>query len=180
MSIVRKLDIKVDTDLVQKDLDQILTMTTWGSHNQIGLNHRPGASNVWFDNIGGLFNLETRERVAQESDFSFWSPEFPTYVKGAIEMLEKTEKFKAGRIRFMRCMPKTGLSYHKDENNRYHLVIQTNPGAFFIGAVEGKEEIAHCFHIPRDNHFYKVTTVNSHTIYNAGNEPRIHLVICGN
>jgi hypothetical protein len=178
MNIIKKLDLVVDTDLIQQDLDKILTYTTWGSHNQIGLNHRANAENIWFDNIGGLFDSVTKQRLARESDFDQWSPAFPTYVKTAIEMLEQTEGFKAGRIRFMRGMPKTGLSYHIDEQDRYHLVIETNPGAFFIGAVEGKEEIAHCFHIPRDNHFYKVNTTQHHTVYNSGNDPRIHLVIC--
>jgi hypothetical protein len=178
MSIIKRLDLTVDADLIHRDLDTILTYTTWGSHNQIGLNHRRGATNVWFDNIGSLFNRETLQPIAQESEFDQWSAEFPTYVKTAIEMLEQAENIKTGRIRFMRCMPKSGLSYHVDTADRYHLVVETNPSAFFIGAVKDKEEIAHCFHIPKDNHFYKVCTTNLHTIYNAGDEPRIHLVIC--
>ena len=88
MSIIKKLDLAVDTDLVQKDLDKILTYTTWGSHNQIGLNHRANAENVWFDNIGSLFDSVTKQPLAQESDFDQWSPAFSTYVKTAIEMLE--------------------------------------------------------------------------------------------
>jgi hypothetical protein len=178
MSIIKQLELTVNTDLIQQDLDKILTYTTWGSHNQIGLNHRPGADNIWFDNIGSLFNRETRTRLANEHDFTQWSPDFPTYIKTAIDLLEKAENFRVGRVRFMRCMPKCGLSYHVDESIRYHLVIATNPSAFFIGAVEGKDEIAHCFHLPRDNYFYKVDTTVLHTVYNAGNDPRIHLVIC--
>lgn len=179
MEIIKKLNVIVDTNLILQDLNTILAQyTTWGSHNQIGLNYRIGASNVWFDNIGSLYDKETKMPVARESDFSQWSPEFPTYVKTAIEMLEAEEKIKVGRIRFMRCMPKSGLSYHLDAQDRYHLAIETNPHAFFIGAVQGTKELAHCFHIPRDNHFYRLTTTIEHTVYNAGITPRIHLVIC--
>jgi hypothetical protein len=174
---ITKLNLAVDLDKVQTDLDNILNTGNWIPHNQIGIKHRPNADNIWKDAIGGLFSL-TGERLANESDFSLWNWPVPTYTQTVIEELEKLENFKTGRIRFMRQMPKTGLSIHFDFDIRYHLVLDTNPGALFGFSTDDVEEVAKCYHVPKDGHFYKIDTRHKHFVYNAGSEPRIHLVIC--
>jgi hypothetical protein len=174
---IEKLNLTADLDKVQSDLDEVLKTTDWIPHNQIGIKHRHNADNIWKDAVGGLFS-PTGERLANESDFSFWSWPSANYTQSIIEELEQLENFKTGRIRFMRQMPKTGLSIHYDFDIRYHLVLDTNPGALFGFSTEGTEEVARCYHVPRDGHFYKIDTRNRHFVYNSGADPRIHLVIC--
>jgi hypothetical protein len=174
---IEKLDLRVDIDKVCADLNNLLTNTDWIPHNQIGIKHRPGAENIWKDAIGGLFS-PSGEQLAKESDFSTWNWPEPTYTQTVINELEQLENFKTGRIRFMRQMPKTGLSIHYDFDIRYHLVLDTNPGALFGFTTEGSDEIAKCYHVPKDGYFYKIDTRHRHFVYNAGAEPRTHLVIC--
>ena len=174
---IQKLDVKVDLDKVKKDLEDILKITSWGLNNQIGIKHRPFSENIWYDAVGSIYDRETKEKLADELDFSVWNFEFPTYTQTIIESLEKTFAFRSGRIRFMRLMPKNGLSIHVDAEDRIHLVLETNPTAMVGFGVEGRTEIARCYHIPADEHFYHIKTTLPHFVYNAGSEPRIHLVI---
>jgi hypothetical protein len=60
---------------------------------------------------------------------------------------------------------------HRDPTIRYHLVLKTNPQAFFIFPSGG------VFSIPADNHIYRLDTRELHTAINGGEESRVHLVI---
>ena len=37
---------------------------------------------------------------------------------------------------------------------------------------------ANCYHLPMDGQWYKVDTTKTHWVYNGGDSPRIHLVVC--
>ena len=172
---IKKLSTSVDLEKVQLDLDKVLEQASWIPHNQIGLTRRQTATDIWKDATGSLFDRIKMKRLAYEHDFSIWNVD--SYTRQLVNELEQAEGFKCGRVRYMRLLPKTGLSLHIDETVRYHLVLKTNPTAFFACGVDGKEEQAHCFHIPANGHFYKVDTTIPHFVYNAGDEDRIHLVI---
>jgi hypothetical protein len=106
------------------------------------------------------------------------NPAIGDYTKNILAQLSEHVNCRFGRIRYMRLMPKTGLSIHTDKEQRYHLVLDTHKGALF-GHYTGEDpEIAKCYHIPADGYFYKVDTRMPHFVYNGGWEPRIHLVIC--
>lgn len=186
MNFITKTLHTCDLEKIKQDLQSILSIYPWPAMvpdqllpgNQIGLTHRPDAENIWLDGSGSLYDKKLKEFVGKESDFSLWNPNVPSYTRKVLEELAESEQTKFGRIRFMRLMPKTGLSIHADFERRYHLVIETNPNALFGEKVIDDQLAAKCYHIPADGHFYKVDTTREHFVYNGGWEPRIHLVMC--
>jgi hypothetical protein len=186
MSFITKLEHTADHGKMMADLETILALRSWPSEdfvkkssgNQIGITHRPGAKDQWLDADGSLVNRATGEVLALEKDFSEFNDLLPEYTRKILEDLKLKENATFGRIRYMRLMPKTGLSIHADVEQRYHYVIKTTPAALF-GEYVGQEDLAaKCYHIPADGHFYHVDTTKPHFVYNGGWEPRIHLVIC--
>jgi hypothetical protein len=176
---IKKLNITADVALVNSDLENILTMTNWGVENQIGLSHRAvPKKDIWKDCVGSLYDYETGLDIANENDFAQLNTNIPSYLKSKLEELASSENIKIGRVRFMRLLPKTGLSVHADTSVRYHFVLKTNPNAYIAHTFHAGNVSALCFHIPSDGQFYKVDTTKHHFVYNGGKEPRIHLVIC--
>jgi len=175
---IKKLELTADNQIMSAGLDSILTMTQWGSENQIGLSYRKNAQNLWKDCIGSLYDRETGIDLANENEFTELNPDIPDYLKSKLEELAIAENIELGRIRFMRLMPKAGLSVHADTSVRYHFVLKTNPHAYIAHTFHAGNVSALCFHIPADGNFYKVDTTKLHFVYNGGQEPRIHLVIC--
>lgn len=176
---IKKLELTADVDQVSKDLDHVLTLTSWGTENQIGLTHRKQPQkDIWKDCIGSLYDREKGIDIANESDFSELNSLTPEYIKSKILELASAQNFSIGRVRFMRLMPKTGLTVHSDTSVRYHLVLKTNPTAYIAHTFNAGNVAALCFHIPADGSFYEVDTTRQHFVYNGGLEPRIHLVIC--
>jgi hypothetical protein len=178
MNFIQKLDFKIDSIQLRNDLNQVLTQFPWDERNQIGLKYRANASNLWTDSIGSLYDKESQRFISTESDFTEINPYIPSYTKLILEELSEKEKVNFGRIRYMRLMPKTGLSIHHDYEKRYHFVLKTNPHSLF-GKYNGTTGLAaECYHIPDDGNCYMVDTTVPHFVYNGGGEPRIHLVIC--
>ena len=123
-----------------------------------------------------MYDKELKHFIGSESDFTEWNP-VGNYTKEIIEQLGDFLKTKFGRIRYMRLMPKSGLSVHADFEVRYHLVLKTNPYAYFGEEVTDDQISAKCYHIPSNGHFYKVNTLKNHFVFNGGWDPRIHLVL---
>jgi hypothetical protein len=186
MNFITKTNFKCDLSKVKQDLEQLLQVYPWPEMNkekllpgnQIGITYRPDAEDIWLDASGSLYNKELKKFTGQEQDFSLWNPHVPNYTRQILEALAEHESTKFGRIRFMRLMPKSGLSVHPDFEQRYHLVLDTNKYAYFGEHVGNEDLAAKCYHIPADEYFYKVDTTREHFVYNGGWEPRIHLVIC--
>lgn len=175
---IKKLELTADGNLIRTGLDNVLTMTQWGNENQIGLTYRKNAQNPWKDCVGSLYDRETGVDIANEQDFTELNPTMPEYIQSKLKELANLENIQLGRIRFMRLMPKTGLSVHADTSVRYHFVLKTNPHAYIAHTFHAGNVSALCFHIPADDNFYKVDTTKHHFVYNGGQEPRIHLVVC--
>jgi hypothetical protein len=186
MNFVEKLELSVDLDKIKQDMNDLLTTYYWPEKdpikdlpgNQIGLNYREGAANTYFDAVGSLYDKHTKTFIGKESDFVHYNDSVGEYTRSAIDKLRLVENCKFGRIRYMRLMPKTGLSIHSDLEIRYHLAIETNSGSLIGEQVQEENLAAKCYHIPADGHFYRVDTTRPHFVYNGGWEPRIHLVIC--
>lgn len=181
--LIKKLSLTSDSDRITVELNQILVNAPWLVKNQIGLRYRDGATTTWYDSAGGLY--ENGVYVSVESDFVNWCIDSSYYVRQEVERLENTLNIKTGRIRFMRLMPRTGLSIHSDSEPRYHLVLKTNKYAQFGFAAENMKHIdsdldiaGTVYNIPKDNHWYFLQTTNKHWVYNGGDEERIHLVVC--
>lgn len=176
---IKKLDFTADIELINQDLKDILNVTEWGIENQIGLTHRSVLQkNKWKDCVGSLYDREKEIDIANEQEFTQFNNESPEYVKSILIQFSKVENFKIGRVRFMRLLPKTGLTVHADTSIRYHLVLDTNPHAYIAHALPSYSPSAICYHIPKNGHFYRVDTTHPHFVYNGGQTPRIHLVIC--
>lgn len=176
---IKKLELTADLAKIEQDLDYILTLTSWGSENQIGLTHRKIVEgDIWKDCVGSLYNRETGEDIANESEFTEINPNIPNYILSKIQELAQAENFKLGRVRLMKLPSKAGLTVHADTSVRYHLVLKTNPTAYMAQAFTAGNIGAICFHMPADGYFYKVDTTKHHFVYNGGLEPRVHLVIC--
>jgi hypothetical protein len=186
MNFITKLNFTADILQMKLDLNTLLEHCPWPEEdykrksggNQIGISYRPDAVDPWLDADGSLFDKQTMTVLGKESDFTEINNLVPAYTKGILEKLSQAENTKFGRIRFMRLMPKRGLSIHADMEQRFHFVLDTNPYALF-GEYTGDTDLqAKCYHIPCDGHFYRVDTTRNHFVYNGGWEPRIHLVIC--
>lgn len=174
---IEKLNLTADIPTVEKNLSVILNATTWGTNNQIGLTHRPGAEDIWHDSTGSLYDRVNNIELVKETEFTELNPLTPEYLSYILNELCKSQNIEIGRARFMRLLPKTGLSVHSDTSERYHLVIKTNKDAFIAQTMNNSGIAAVCYHIPADTTFYKVDTTKKHFVYNGGNEERIHLVI---
>lgn len=170
---ITRLPVQADIAQVLLDLEHVLAQVSWEPHNQIGLRMRAGAAAPWHDAAGKLMNNGTDPRT--EADFVQWCPGLPAYTRGMLEALAASHGVSWGRIRFMRCMPKQGLTMHRDPERRYHLVLDTNPNAI---VAQGMGGAIRCmgYHLPRDGHWYLVDTCREHFVYNGGQTPRIHLV----
>jgi len=186
MDFITKLSFQVDLEKAKKDLNELLNVYPWPQEdfvnklpgNQIGISYRPGAKDTYFDASGSLYDKKTQRFLAKESDFTEINDSVGKYTKQILFELSEIEKTKFGRIRYMRLMPRTGLSIHADLEQRYHFVLETNSNALFGETVNQENLSAKCYHIPADGYFYKVDTTRPHFVYNGGWEPRIHLVIC--
>lgn len=178
---ISKLNLMSDIELIKNDLLGILQITQW-HNNQIGLNHKYLASNIWEDATGSLYNKAQKKFIATESEFNIWNLESSNYIRQQIEMLVETQKFRLGRVRFMKLNPHCGLSVHYDKELRYHLAIETNKSAFICNNINDSNDnlsiIAQCYHIPNDSYWYKVDTTQVHWVYNGGETERIHLLVC--
>lgn len=182
---IKRLDTKVNLDTVKKCVNEILAKRPWpnGSvedyriSNQIGLRHRPYAFDKWLDAVGGA---KDNQEGKKETDFSVWNEDVPQYLVDVVESVAKENNFKIGRVRIMRLMPKTGLMMHEDFEKRVHLVITTNKGCYISTPTtveQGADYQIVGYHIPADEHFYKIDTTVYHFVYNSGDTERVHLVI---
>lgn len=187
-NFIQKLDFTGDFTSMNNDLNQFIDSNPWPETtymlnnkkyhaNQLGLTYRPNCENPLGDAGGSLIDPVTKQFVSKESDFSAWNT-VGEYTRKIVEELSLHVGEQFGRIRYMRLMPKTGLSVHADFETRYHYVFKTNKYAYFGEAVNDNELSAKCYHIPSDGYFYKVDTTREHFVFNGGWEPRIHLVIC--
>lgn len=182
---IKRLNDTANLDIVKQCIEEILAKRPWpnGSAedcsivNQIGLRHRPDATNKWLDASGGA---KDNQEGKQETDFSVWNKDVPQYLVDVIERVAHENNFKIGRVRIMRLIPKTGLMMHKDAEKRVHLVVTTNIGCVICTptTVEaGADYNIRGYHIPADEHFYKIDTTVHHFVYNSGDTERVHLVI---
>jgi hypothetical protein len=189
---LKKLDITSDSNRINNDLITILeTQTAWSENdniwhmrNQVGLTSRPDSIDPWQDCIGSKYDYKNDVYLFNENDFTRWNIDQSWYVRQQLELLRDTLGIELGRIRFMRLLPRTGLSVHRDYELRYHLVLKTNPAVVFAHHVTTDSDIelpsvAQCYHIPQDNHWYELDAREPHWVYNGGEQERIHLVVCG-
>jgi hypothetical protein len=184
---IEKINFTANVEQMVLDLETVLSDIRWPEQkivdgdrvyhaNQLGLTYRSGATHSWYDASGSLYDANLKHFTGNEADFNQWNT-VGNYTKDIILGLSDAIGVKFGRIRYMRLLPKTGLSVHADFEPRYHFVLNTNQYAYFGLSEPDSETDAKCYHIPRDGSFYKVDTLRNHFVFNGGWEPRIHLVL---
>lgn len=185
MHAVTKLDLEFHIDALVQGLQDVLAICDWhDDHRQIGLTHSLGvdATAAWHDATGSLVftwgedaldkdgNLRRRSVRRTEQEFCHFVQEFDhTIWRTVYDQL--SARYRLGRVRLMLSRPKSCLSWHTDDEPRIHIPIITNPGARLV--IED-----HANHLPADGSVYLADTTRFHTAFNAGLEPRIHLVAC--
>ncbi len=176
---IERTNFTTDIDQLNVDLDLIATeKTKWEPDNQIGVRHRAGSADQWKCGTGWIYDPVKKVAIAEESDFKFWNDGTPQRLIDDLENIAASENFLWGRVRFMRLMPKQGLTMHVDKGFRYHLVLKTNDSAIFGECFKDSAIRATCYHIPADGYWYKIDTSREHFVFNGGYTPRIHLVAC--
>jgi hypothetical protein len=176
---LKKLELTADIEKMKSDLEYVLTKSEWSVENQIGLIYRKGALNPWKDCVGSLWDRENNKELVSEEEFTEINPDSPKYTMEVLRKLAAIEGFKLGRIRYMRLLPKTGLSVHNDSSVRYHYVLETNDNSYIYHNSTNTGIIKTLgYHIPNDGYFYKVNTKMEHYVYNGGTTPRVHIVVC--
>lgn len=171
MSNVEHLfDLSIHRDLLQT-LEQIID---WQEYNQICINTVPGQEDNHQFGEGYLAyawnNIsELPMTPPVEADFT----EVCTIFKGTVfeELLnELKQKFKIGRVRIMKSMPGTCLTWHSDDTVRVHYPMKTQEGCYMVF----EDEVVHL----DQNSWVKTFTKIPHTAMNASEDVRIHLVAC--
>lgn len=142
-------------------------------HNQLSITGRDG-TNVT-DGIGSLFDYTLKKFTAATSDFITINNDFKddpylmTMVNSVKDDAAKHGK-KIGRIRFMRLLPKTCLTLHKDPDEfRYHIPLETGYNCFFVVGTD-------VYRMPLLGETYLLDTREEHTAVNASTHNRIHIV----
>ena len=174
-----KLEIKFDIQKLQLATNELFSQMSWQQHVVKGLcmTQIPGdPSSADGDKLRGVFYTKPdstgeevqREIAIDESHYTEFVEDFKgTYFEEVYNELSK--KHKLGRVRLLLLEPRNSLSWHRDPEPRLHIPIFTNPGAHVV--VDDRVK-----HLPADGGVWFTDTRNYHTVFNGGEENRIHLV----
>ena len=175
-----KLDIKFDIQKLQLATNELFSQMSWQQHVVKGLcmTQIPGdPSSADGDKLRGVFYTKPdssgeevqREKAIDESHYTEFVEDFKgTYFEEVYNKLSK--HYKLGRVRLLLLEPRNSLSWHRDPEPRLHIPIFTNPGAHVV--VDDRVK-----HLPADGGVWFTDTRNYHTVFNGGEENRIHLVM---
>tara|TARA_B110000014_G_scaffold247289_1_gene220708 strand:- start:109 stop:669 length:561 start_codon:yes stop_codon:yes gene_type:complete len=179
MKNFKKLDLKFNPEKLQKATNVLFSEMSWKQHIVKGLcmTQIPGdPSSADGDKLRGVFYTKPdstgkevqRETHIDESHYTEFVNDFKgTYFEEVFNELSKY--YKLGRVRLLLLEPRTSLSWHRDPEPRLHIPIMTNPGAHLV--IDDS-----LMHLPADGHVWFTDTRNYHTVFNGGEENRIHLV----
>ena len=174
-----KLPIAFKIEELQKATNELFSQMSWQQHVVKGLcmTQIPGdPSSANGDKLRGVFYTKPdstgeevkRENEVDESQYLEFVEDFKgTYFEEVYNELSK--KHKLGRVRLLLLEPRNSLSWHRDPEPRLHIPIITNPGCIMV-----IDEVAK--HLPADGSVWFTDTRNYHTVFNGGEENRIHLV----
>lgn len=118
--------------------------------------------------VNGQIKVLPRSVPLKEEDFT-------TLCTGFKESLfeevynQITKKYVVGRIRIMKSLPKTCLTWHVDNTPRIHYPMKTQEGCIMVIENEAK-------HLEK-NKWYFTNTVLPHTAFNGSKDERLHLVV---
>jgi len=175
----KKTGIKFDAKKLRQATNKLFTKVSWRHHvvKGLSLTQIPGdPTSAYGEKLRGVFWTKPdftgqevqRENFIDESQYT----EFVEKYKGSyFEEVYNTlsEKYQLGRFRLLLLEPRTSLSWHRDPEPRLHIPIITNPGAHLV--IDNRLK-----HLPADGNVWFTDTRKYHTVFNGGEENRIHLV----
>ena len=179
MKNFKKLDIKFDAKKLRQATNELFTKVSWRHHVVKGLclTQIPGdPTSAYGEKLRGVFWTKPdftgqevqRENFVDESQYTQFVEKYKgTYFEEIYNTLSKN--YKIGRFRLLLLEPRTSLSWHRDPEPRLHIPVITNPGAHLV--IDDR-----LMHLPADGHVWFTDTRNYHTVFNGGEENRIHLV----
>ena len=179
MSNFKKLDIKFDSKKLRQATNELFTKVSWRHHVVKGLclTQIPGdPTSAYGEKLRGVFWTKPdftgqevqREEFLDETQYTEFIEKYKgTYFEEIYNIL--AEKYVIGRFRLLLLEPRTSLSWHRDPEPRLHIPVITNPGAHLVIDDTLK-------HLPADGHVWFTDTRQYHTVFNGGEENRIHLV----
>ena len=172
-------NVYFDIKKLQSATNELFTQMSWKQHIVKGLcmTQIPGdPSSADGDKLRGVFYTKPdstgkevqRENKLDESKYTEFVKEFKgTYFEEVYNVLN--QYYNIGRIRLLLLEPRNSLSWHRDPEPRLHIPIFTNPGAHLC--INDKLK-----HLPADGRVWFTDTRKYHTVFNGGEENRIHLV----
>ena len=179
----QKQDIKFDIDELRKAYKEILKIKDFSgpegvsNFGAISLTQIPGnpdsikghkARGIFWTKPDASGKEVVRDEKIDESAYSEFIEDYKsTYFKEVFDVL--SSKYKLGRVRILLKQPRSTLSWHRDPEPRLHIPIFTNPGAHVV--IDDRVK-----HLPADGSVWFTDTRNYHTVFNGGEENRIHLV----
>lgn len=162
-SIVSKTELQFDIEAGLNIVNSLIEQKLFGPHaTQLCITSREGCKNPLYDGVGS--------RKYPEKDYYIVNDIFKNTV-----FETSLNQINHGRVRLMYMEPKTCYSLHRDDTERVHVALTTNPGAYLL--VEASQHKLWKVHIPVDGCGYRVDTRLPHTAINSGGSHRIHLLI---
>lgn len=124
-----------------------------------------------YDGAGPLFDRKKQQFMRDPLEFTLFNREFEDlYLYEVYKKVCAWSPLRIGRVRVFLRNPGTCLHMHTDDSPRYHIAISTNSGSYFFF------EKAGAFHIPANGRLYKADTTELHTVFNAGETSRVHMI----
>jgi len=175
----KKPNIKFDPKKLRQATNALFTKVSWRHHIVKGLclTQIPGdPCSAYGEKLRGVFWTKPdfagqevqREKFIAESQYTEFIEKYKgTFFEEIYTVLSK--KYKLGRVRRLLLEPRTSLGWHRDPEARLHVSIITNEGAPLV--VDDS-----LIRLPADGHVWFADTRNYHTVFNGGEENRIHLV----
>lgn len=132
-----------------------------------------GRGSLFYDwdnasSINGKIVVPRRKIPLKEQDFTILCEGFKNSVFEDVYN-KIIEKYKVGRIRIMKSLPKTCLTWHVDDTPRIHYPLKTQAGCFMV--IENESKFLEL------NKWYFTNTILPHTAFNGSTEERLHLVV---
>ena len=161
------LKLQFDIERLRKEIEELTNRVplAFERTRQLALHSFSSSTDPWYD------GCRKQREIGNDADYTVLHPELKgTYVDEIFNRLP----FTPFRARLMVLDPGVCYSMHNDETPRYHIAVNTSSGARFV-FVERQQVI----HIPADGRIYFVDTRQTHTAFNAGKTPRMHIVFGG-
>lgn len=168
-NVLEDLNFLIEKNLVQWHSNQICINSTREHLNDVSY----GTGSLTTDwskmtvQSGVVQNIKIKDYFEKEENFTELNEVFyNTEIEKIFYSIKS--RFNVGRVRFMRSLPHTCLSWHKDDTNRLHYPLVTHNGCRMV--IEDE-----CAFLPEKT-WWATNAKLPHSAFNGSKSERIHLV----